>query len=130
MVISKWSMFAKSSILRPSARGVLGTRRSGGTENVERPACQGREEERHRRAGAQPDGHVVFNQIRCRFRGDLLLPLDAHDVSAPEVGCGGGKGTERTASGYSKPLLLPDSPDRPGGNMVIRMFLAGVNGTL
>jgi hypothetical protein len=31
---------------------------------------------------------VVFDQIRCRFRGDLLLPLDAHGSGAPEVGCG------------------------------------------
>jgi hypothetical protein len=55
----------------------LGARRRGRADDVERSTGQGREQERHRRAGAEPDGHAVFDQFRCRLRGDLLLPLDA-----------------------------------------------------
>ena len=39
-----------------------------------------------------------FDQIRCRLRGDLLLPLDAHGSGAPEVGRGARKGRERMDS--------------------------------
>ncbi len=68
------------------ARGVVGARRRGGAADVERPARQGRQQEPHRRAGAEPDSHAGFDQIRCRLRGQLPLTLDAHD-STPQVGC-------------------------------------------
>ena len=70
-------------VLDPQAQfpcGLLGARRRGRAEYAERPAGQGGEQVRHRRAGAEPDGHPVLDQFRGRLRGDLLLPLDASRI--------------------------------------------------
>src|SRR5689334_21948118 len=67
-------------------RRVLSTRRRGGAEDVEGSFGQGREQKRHGRAGAKPDGHAALDQLRGRFRSDLLLSLNAHDLTPPGSG--------------------------------------------
>ena len=64
------------------ARGVLGGRRCGGADDVEGSLGQGRQQVRHGRAGAKPDGHAVLDQLRGRFGGDLLFSLNAHSPCA------------------------------------------------
>ena len=86
MVRSNRSMLATSSILRPSSRAACSVRGDVAAHTMSSDRWPGPGADRHGRAGAQPDGHAVLDQLRGRLRGDLLLSLDAHGY-VPPGGC-------------------------------------------